>query len=156
MELAWTLGCAGSKDQLQIVDVRYPNEWEAGHIDGAIHLPEDYLTERLGELDQARQVITVCPSGRRSQEAVTLLREHGFLAENLDGGLLGWEAEGFPLQTVSGEAGTLVEPEPPIDDRPEEMQHLQASFLDIISRCRSTSVTASRQRTSWRSSSVTA
>lgn len=123
---------AERKDEVQIVDVRYPNEWEAGHIEGAVHLPDDYLVEHLEELDQTTPVVAVCRSGSRSQEAAALLQEHGFLAENLDDVLVGWVAHGLPLQAENGEPGGVVDPEPPVDDRPEEMQHLQSSFLDTI------------------------
>ena len=37
--------------RFQVVDVRYPNEWEAGHIDGAVHIPGDYIFDRVAELD---------------------------------------------------------------------------------------------------------
>jgi len=37
-------------DKFQVVDVRYPNEWEAGRINGAVHIPVDYLYEREDEL----------------------------------------------------------------------------------------------------------
>lgn len=123
---------AERKDEVQIVDVRYPNEWQAGHIQGAVHLPEDYLVEHLEELDQTIPVVAVCRSGSRSQHAAALLQEHGFPAENLDGGLVGWLAQGLPLQAENGEPGGVVDPEPPVDDRPEEIQHLQSSFLDAI------------------------
>ena len=39
---------ARDMDQFQVVDVRYPNEWEAGHIEGAIHVPLDYVLDRSG------------------------------------------------------------------------------------------------------------
>lgn len=40
---------AGELERFQVVDVRFPNEWDAGHIDGALHIPLDHLYERTGE-----------------------------------------------------------------------------------------------------------
>jgi rhodanese-related sulfurtransferase len=51
---------ASEMGQFQVVDVRYRNEWEAGHIDGAVHIPADYVLDRVGELDPSRPVVTVC------------------------------------------------------------------------------------------------
>jgi rhodanese-related sulfurtransferase len=113
-------------DEVQLVDVRYPNEWEAGHIEGAIHIPGDYLAERLDELDPGRPVVTVCRAGTRSMEAAEWLRTQGFDAENLDGGMLAWKWAGLPF------TGKIVEPVPPADDRPPEIQALQAEMLEVI------------------------
>jgi rhodanese-related sulfurtransferase len=117
---------AARLDDVQLVDVRYPNEWEAGHIEGAVHIPGDYLAERLGELDRGRKVVTVCRAGTRSMDAAEWLRTQGFDAENLDGGMLAWKWAGLPF------VGKIVEPVPPPDDRPPEMQALQAEMLEVI------------------------
>ena len=69
--------------RFQVVDVRYPNEWEAGHIDGAVHIPLDYVLDRVGELDPNRPVVTVCRSGSRSTEAAKELAGEGFDVQNL-------------------------------------------------------------------------
>jgi rhodanese-related sulfurtransferase len=117
---------AARLDEVQLVDVRYPNEWEAGHIEGAVHIPGDYLADRLDELDPARPVVTVCRAGTRSTDAAEWLRTQGFDAENLDGGMLAWKWAGLPS------TGKIVEPVPPADDRPPEMQALQAEMLEVI------------------------
>ncbi len=119
-------------EDLQIVDVRYPNEWEAGRIDGAIHIPLDDLDDRLEEIDRSQGVVTVCRSGNRSATAAELLAAEGFRAENLDGGMEAWAAAGLPLTTPEGKPGTVAEPEPPPDDRPPEHQRLQAEFLSVL------------------------
>ena len=116
----------------QIVDVRYPNEWEAGHIEGAVHVPLDYVLDRLEELDRARPVVAVCRSGSRSAEAAEELAAEGFDVRNLKGGMEGWAAEGLSLFASDGSPGRVVEPSPPADDRPEDMQQLQAEFLEVI------------------------
>ena len=118
--------------RFQVVDVRYPNEWEAGHIDGAVHIPGDYIFDRVGELDPNRPVVTVCRSGSRSAEAAEELTGEGFDVRNLDGGMQAWAAAGLPFVAADGSQGTVAEPEPPPDDRPEAMQRLQADFMDVI------------------------
>ena len=116
----------------QVVDVRYPNEWEAGHIEGARHIPEDDLADRLAELDREVPVVAVCRSGARSARAAAFLQEEGFEAQNLDGGMEAWAAAGLPFPAADGRPGAVVEPSPPEDDRPEEIQHLQSTFLEAI------------------------
>ena len=115
---------------LQVVDVRYPNEWEAGHIDGAVHIPGDYIFDRVGELDPTRPVVTVCRSGSRSAEAAKDLASEGFDVQNLEGGLDAWVANGLPIRTDNGGPGRVADPQPPPDDRPPEMQKLQNDFME--------------------------
>lgn len=119
-------------DKVQVVDVRYPNEWEAGRINGAVHIPGDYLYEREDELDRDQPIVTVCKSGSRSNDAAEWLCEHGFDAENLDGGMEAWAKAGLDYQAGDGGPGTIAEPEPPPDERPPEMQQLQEGMLDVI------------------------
>ncbi|MGI9033225.1 MAG: rhodanese-like domain-containing protein, partial [Acidimicrobiales bacterium] len=142
--VAWCLGSAVVADTIdpetlarnmgtfQVVDVRYPNEWEAGHIDTALHIPHDDVFDRIGELDRNRPVVTVCRSGSRSAEAAGDLAGEGFDVENLDGGVQAWAARGMPLVAADGSPGAVAEPEPPPDDRPERMKRLQSEFLDVI------------------------
>ena len=112
-------------DQLQLVDVRYDKEWQEGHIEGAVHIPEDDLGDRLDELDRSRPVITVCRAGTRSDDAAEWLRGQGFVAENLDGGMLAWKWAGLPI------AGKIVAPDPKPELDSDEMQHVHHQFLDI-------------------------
>lgn len=116
--------------RFQVVDVRYPNEWEAGHIDGAVHIPGDYILDRVGELDPARPVVTVCRSGSRSAEAAEDLAREGFDVQNLEGGMDAWVAEGRPIRADDGRPGRVADPEPPADDRPPEMQKFQNDFME--------------------------
>ncbi len=118
---------------VQVVDVRYANEWDAGRIDGAVHVPADELDQRLGELDPDRPVVTVCRTGNRSASAAELLTAEGFDAENLDGGMEAWAAAGLPVVRDGGQPGAVVEPEPPPDDRPAHLQRLEREFLSVLS-----------------------
>jgi rhodanese-related sulfurtransferase len=82
----------------QLVDVRTPGEYHAGHIHGAVLAPITQLAARapaLG-LDPARPVVAVCLSAHRSIPAVRLLQRLGFRAAQLAGGMHAWRARGLP------------------------------------------------------------
>jgi sulfur dioxygenase len=86
---------------VQIVDVREPAEFTGslGHIRGAKLMPLAELQARLGELDRARPVVTVCRSGTRSAQAAVLLGKAGLTkVANLAGGMLRWRAAGHAVQ----------------------------------------------------------
>lgn len=74
-----------------LVDVRDPNEFEDGHIEGAINLPLNQLRARLDELPRERELWTYCRVGQRGYYATRLLMQHGFQVKNLPGGYLTYE-----------------------------------------------------------------
>ena len=118
---------AGRVSDLQVVDVRHDDEWDAGHIDGSRHIVLDDLNSRLSEIDRDRPVVTVCRSGNRSANAAEILRAEGFDAQNLEGGLSAWAAASHPLVTSSGEPGEVVG-----DNLSPDLAHLQDVFLEMI------------------------
>ena len=74
-----------------ILDVREPSEAAICSLPGARLIPLGELPRRLGELDPSAEIVVHCKSGRRSAQAVALLREKGFTrASNLTGGILSW------------------------------------------------------------------
>jgi rhodanese-related sulfurtransferase len=86
---------------LVVLDVRTPQEFAAGHVPGAINIPHDQLANRLGELPASRDkpVVVYCRSGRRSALAEDVLRQGGFSnVKHLKGDMVGWEAEGRPVE----------------------------------------------------------
>ena len=85
------------RDEVEILDVREPAEWAAGHIDGARHVPMGQVPAVVAELPQDRTIVAVCRSGNRSGQVAEFLHTRGFEAHNLDGGLLQWARAGFPL-----------------------------------------------------------
>jgi rhodanese-related sulfurtransferase len=103
------------EDGAQLVDVRGPHEWEAGHIPGARHLPLEQLPELVEELDRSRPVIAYCRGGSRSSMAAEALSGAGFEASKLSEGIVGWGEEGLPLEpedgyvAESGEAAAILE-----------------------------------------------
>ena len=100
-----------------VLDVREPDEWQAGHIEGALHIPLSELPARAGELADAepaasaasagQPLIVVCRSGGRSARAVSWLNQNGYEALNLDGGMGAWAAAGREMVSDTGEAPTV-------------------------------------------------
>jgi rhodanese-related sulfurtransferase len=87
----------------QPVDVRTAGEHAAGHIPGSAHLPIERLNEEAGQLDRERPVVVYCRGGNRSQVAAEALRNSGWDARSIDGGLLAWDEAGLPLEPDGGE-----------------------------------------------------
>jgi rhodanese-related sulfurtransferase len=92
---------------LTVLDVREPVEWVHGHIEGSVHVPLMELPQRLDEVG-AEQTLVVCKVGARSAHAVDYLRQQGYDAVNLDGGLLEWEAAGRALVSETGQPPLVV------------------------------------------------
>jgi glyoxylase-like metal-dependent hydrolase (beta-lactamase superfamily II)/rhodanese-related sulfurtransferase len=86
-ELRHRLDAGGS---LQLVDVRRPGEWQAGHIPQATHLPLNALGKRAAELDSGQPVTAICAGGYRSSIATSLLEQHGFRVTNVIGRMTPW------------------------------------------------------------------
>jgi hydroxyacylglutathione hydrolase len=77
----------------QIVDVRRPGEWAAGHIASAVHIPLNEIVTRAGEIDRSRPIHLICASGYRSSIASSLLERAGLRAPiNVVGGMTAWNA----------------------------------------------------------------
>ena len=90
------------------LDVREDDEWQAGHIDGARHIPLRELSGRVGELPKGRPIVAVCRSGSRSAAAVRGLKQLGYDAENLDGGVTAWSKAGLVLIDAAGKPGRVI------------------------------------------------
>lgn len=84
------------RHDLQVLDVRDPNEWQERHIKGAIHLPYYEIEQRLQTLNPAQPLAVLCASGQRSTIACSLLQRHGFTQLfNVVGGMEAWDEAGF-------------------------------------------------------------
>lgn len=66
-----------------LLDVRTPEEFSSGHVDGARNIPVDEVSQRLGELPRDKVLVVYCRSGARSARAVGVLRGAGYQARNL-------------------------------------------------------------------------
>jgi rhodanese-related sulfurtransferase len=88
------------RDQsVTLIDVRPRDEYDAGHIPGAVSMPVSALAKRVDELPKRREVIAYCrgPYCLYSVEAVALLRAKGFRARRAEDGLPDWQAAGWPV-----------------------------------------------------------
>jgi rhodanese-related sulfurtransferase len=84
------------------LDVRERDEWAAGRIAGAVHIPVGELFVRQDEIPQDLPIVAVCRTGSRSAWATELLARAGYDAANLAGGLVAWHATGLPLDPPGG------------------------------------------------------
>lgn len=74
-------------DGALILDVRDPDEFEEGHIPGAVNLPLNELRSRMGELPKEREISIYCGVGQRGYYATRILMQNGYHAKNLAGGI---------------------------------------------------------------------
>ena len=89
-------------DGAQLIDVREPDEYDAGRIAGVELIPLGELTARADSIDRSRPVIFVCRSGARSGMATEAFLGAGYEAHNLTGGMQAWAAAGLPLEPTGG------------------------------------------------------
>ena len=97
-----------NRQDLQVLDVREDDEWAAGRIEGAVHIPLGELDRRVDELDRNRPVVTVCRSGGRAGKAAELLSGAGLSAEVMDGGMTQWDKDKLPFTTPDGRPGHVA------------------------------------------------
>lgn len=86
-------------DSTVVVDVRRDDEWVTGHVAGAMHIPIDDLTDRIGEVPQDKKVLFICAAGVRSGLACEVAAAMGYETENLyniEDGTPNWIAGNHP------------------------------------------------------------
>jgi rhodanese-related sulfurtransferase len=88
--------------ETQLVDVRRPDEHQAGRIAGATHIELDRLPAEAGSLDRERPLVFYCRTGSRSAMATDAFRAAGYDAYNMAGGLEAWVESGLPLEPAEG------------------------------------------------------
>lgn len=91
-----------------LLDVREDDEWAAGHVAGAMHVPLGQLAERADEVPEHRQVVVVCRAGGRSARATEFLAASGFNAVNLAGGMRAWAEAGLAFEAADGAPGVVI------------------------------------------------
>ena len=92
-----------------LLDVREPDEWEAGHAPGAHHLPMMEIPARIAEVPTEVEVVVVCRSGGRSGQVVSYLMGNGWdNVRNLDGGMQSWEAVGRDVISENGRPAQVL------------------------------------------------
>ncbi|MEV6244865.1 rhodanese-like domain-containing protein [Streptomyces sp. NPDC051742] len=89
-----------------VLDVREDDEWAAGHVEGALHVPMSDFVARFGEVTEAMaergRAYVMCRVGGRSAQVTQYLVQQGFDAVNVDGGMLAWDGAGRPMVTGNG------------------------------------------------------
>ncbi|HEB64191.1 MAG TPA: rhodanese-like domain-containing protein [Chloroflexi bacterium] len=81
-----------------VLDVRTQAEWNEYHIPGTHLIPLDELESRLASLPKGEEIVVVCRSGNRSAVATQILRDNGFDATSMAGGVKAWRAAGYPVE----------------------------------------------------------
>jgi molybdopterin/thiamine biosynthesis adenylyltransferase/rhodanese-related sulfurtransferase/molybdopterin converting factor small subunit len=85
-------------DDLQVIDVREPNEYDIARMPGAKLIPLGQVTDRMGEIDEGRETVVHCKGGVRSARAIEALTRAGFKGKlvNLKGGITAWSNDVDP------------------------------------------------------------
>lgn len=83
-----------------LLDVREPDEWQAGHAPNAVHIPLAQVPGRMSELPTDRTIVAICRVGGRSARVTAFLRERGLDVRNYEGGMRAWAAAGGPMEAV--------------------------------------------------------
>ena len=86
-------------EDVTVLDVREPEEWAAGHVEGALHIPLGLLPERVHEVPEGR-VLVVCKVGGRSAQAAMWLGQQGRM--------LDWAAAGRPMVSETDAEPTVI------------------------------------------------
>lgn len=89
-------------NSVQLLDVRTPQEYAEGHIDGASNIniqSDDFQQRAEKELSKDSTILVYCRSGRRSMEAAEMLTKLGYKVVNLKGGIIEWKGDGLPVTT---------------------------------------------------------
>ena len=91
-----------SDSEVQLIDVRQTDEYEAGHIAGSRLIELADLPLQADTIERDRPVILYCRSGGRSAMATDALLQAGYDAHNMSGGMLEWHAAGLRMEPADG------------------------------------------------------
>lgn len=85
-------------DDIQLIDVRQPDEYAFAKIEGAKLIPLGDIARRINDIDPTRETVIHCKAGGRSAKAIEILKNAGFTGElkNLRGGITAWSDEVDP------------------------------------------------------------
>lgn len=89
-----------SQPGVQLVDVRTPEEFAKGHVEGALNIDwlADGFMDKAGKLDKSKPVLLYCAAGGRSEEALAAMKKAGYTkAVDMLGGFNGWKKAGLPV-----------------------------------------------------------
>ena len=98
---------AASRDQVTVIDIRQPGEFETSHIEGSILMPLAHVRARFAEVPRDRKVALICRTGYRSTIAISLLEQEGFTnLVDLRGGIVAWGEAGQPVTGAAPSCST--------------------------------------------------
>ncbi|QHY96870.1 molybdopterin biosynthesis protein MoeB [Streptomyces sp. S4.7] len=107
-----TVDVAAVPSDALVLDVREDDEWAAGHVEGALHIPMSEFVGRFGEVTEAvadgRRAYVMCRVGGRSAQVTQYLVGQGVDAANIDGGMLAWDGAGRPMVTDNGSPALVL------------------------------------------------
>lgn len=98
MSTATVIDALHSESPPLLLDVREPYEWRQVRIADALHIPMNSVPDRLDDLPHDRPIVVLCAHGSRSFGVTYFLRERGFDARNLTGGITQWHIQGGPVE----------------------------------------------------------
>ncbi len=100
-QMAPTDAISGRTDETVYLDVREPNEWNLGHVPGAIHIPRGMLESKVEELiPRDKRVVIYCASGNRSALAADTMQQMGYDDVcSMSAGFRGWADSGGPVES---------------------------------------------------------
>jgi len=99
---------AAQRDGAFLLDVREYEEWMAGHVEGATHVPMQQVPGRSADLPREQRIICICRSGNRSGQVTAWLLQQGFDAVNMTGGMQAWRADELPFVNANGHPGVVA------------------------------------------------
>jgi hydroxyacylglutathione hydrolase len=85
-------------DELQILDVRSPDEWKNGHIPGATHIFLPEVPKKTSQLNKKKPVAVYCDSGYRASLGASILKKEGFEVHNVPGSWQAWKNAKYPVE----------------------------------------------------------
>ena len=88
------------QDEIVLIDVRTPQEYQQGHIENSmnINIAGDSFKEEVQKLDRSQPIYVYCKVGGRSAKAASMLKEMGFEeVYDLEGGIRNWESSGMEI-----------------------------------------------------------
>ena len=89
-------------EDVVLIDVREPYEWNAGHLENATHIPMAQVPQRMADIPKDRDVVMICRSGARSERVRQYLAQTGYTrVKNLVGGMQRWAREVDPKINVA-------------------------------------------------------
>jgi rhodanese-related sulfurtransferase len=107
-EVSATEGAELARNGAVLLDVREDHEWVAGHAPEAIHIAMSRISEQVAAIPTDKTIVCVCHMGGRSARVAWALKQGGWVALNLAGGMEAWAAAGLPVVDDHGTPGIVV------------------------------------------------